>query len=223
MNQKSKGGVPDIAAAPAILDNVWRTPVYLIAGVKDMNSPIDEVRTTKRRLEGLGVPLVYREYPEGGHAWFPEEDRDVLDFLRAHRRDPYPSRVKFTTREPAFGRCYWIEIVEATRALRIEITHVDMNNAPIETRKEYEKPVEVDAECDRAKNRVTIKAGAVRELKVRLSDELLDLDKPVRIVLNNEVVFEGKVERSLQVALDDCKARRDRGLVYSAVVTVRAK
>jgi hypothetical protein len=223
VNQKSSGGVPDISAAPAILDNLWRTPVYLIAGVKDGNSPIDEVRTTKRRLEGLGVPLVYREYPEGGHDWFPAEDRDVLDFLRAHRRDPYPTRVKFTTREPAFGRAYWIEIVEATRPLRIEITHVDMNAAPIETRREYEKPVEVDAECDRAKNRVTIKAPSVRELKVRLADELLDLDKPVRILLNGDVVFDGKVERSLQAALDDCKARKDRGLVYPVVVTVRAK
>ncbi len=223
VNQRSKGGVPDIAAAPAILDNLWRTPVYLIAGVKDGNSPIDEVRTTMRRLQGLGVPLVYKEYPEGGHEWFPAENRDVLDFLRAHARDPYPKRVKLTTREPAFGRCFWIEVTQANRPLRIDITHVDMNLKEIETRSEYDKPVEVDAEADRAKNRITLKSLYVKELKVFLTDELLDLDKPVRITWNDSIVFEGKVERSVQAALDDCKARRERGLPYPAAVTVKAK
>ncbi len=223
VNQKSSGGVPDISAAPAMLDNLWRTPVYLIAGAKDLNSPIEEVRITKKRLEGLGAPIVYREYEEGGHAWFPDEDRDVLDFLRSHRRDPYPSRVKYVTRDNGFGRSHWVEIVEASRPTRVEITHVDMDLKPIEKRKEYEKPVEVDAECDRAKNRVVVRASGARELRIWLSDELLDLDRPVRVVVNNDTLFDGRVERSIQGALEDCRRRRDRGLVYPASVTVKLK
>jgi dienelactone hydrolase len=223
VNQKSSGGVPDISPAPAMLDNLWATPVYLIAGAKDLNSPVDEVRVTKRRLEGLGAPLVYREYADRGHEWFRDEDRDVLDFLRHHVRDPYPARVRFTTREPAFGRCLWVEILEASRPLRIEITHVDMKGDVIETRKEYDRPVEVDAAVDRAKNRVTVKASGAKELRIWLADELVDLDKPVRVVLNDAVVFDGKVERSLKAALEDCRKRADRGAVYVASVTVRAK
>jgi hypothetical protein len=45
----------------------------------------------------------------------------------------------------------------------------------------------------------------------------------VRITLNDAIVFEGRVERSLQTALDDCRARRHRGLPYPACVTIRAR
>jgi hypothetical protein len=45
----------------------------------------------------------------------------------------------------------------------------------------------------------------------------------VRIVVNNDTLFDGKVERSIQAALEDCKKRRDRGLVYPASVTVKIK
>jgi poly(3-hydroxybutyrate) depolymerase len=220
INMTAKGGVPDFTPSPPLLDNLWTTPVYLIAGAKDENTPIDEVRITMKRLEGLGAPLVYREYPAGGHAWYGAEDRDVLDFIRWHLRDPYPKRVKFVTREPAFGRCSWIEVVDATRPLRIEFTHLDMAGRPLEVRKEYDRSVEVDARIDRDRNRVTVQATGVKTLKVWLSDELLDLDQPVEVVVNDVRAFQGRVERSIAVALEDCRARGDRGAPFAAAVTV---
>ncbi len=220
INMTAKGGVPDFTPAPPLLENLWATPVYLIAGGKDENSPLDEVRITMKRLEGMGAPLVYREFPEGGHTWYGQEDRDVLDFIRFHVRDPYPARVKWTTREPAFGRCSWIEILESTRPLRIEFTHLDMLGQPLEVRKEYDKSVEVDARIDRDRNRVSVQASGVKSLKVWLADEMLDLDKPVEIVVNDARLFAGKVERSIRTALEDCRKRGDRRSTFSASVTV---
>jgi predicted esterase len=222
-NYSIKAGVPDSSAAPPQLANLWDLPVYLVAGAKDDRTPIEEARATRRKLESIGAPLVYREYEDGGHEWFPTEDGDVLDFLRHHRRNPYPKRVKLVTREALFNRCSWIEILSVTRTERIEIAHLDMRQQPLETRKEYDKCAEVDAEADRAKNRITIRTQGVRDLRVWLADELVDLDKPIELVVNGEKPTTMKAERSLQAAMEDCRKRGDRGapFVASVKVTVR--
>ncbi len=223
INFHPSGGMPDLSPAPAILDNLRATPVFLVAGAKDLNSPVAEVRMTKRRLEAIGAPLVYREHAEGGHEWFADEDADVLDFLRHHARDPYPAKVKLVTREVAFGRAWWVELLESTRNPRIRIQHIGMDRKELEVRSEFDVPAELEAEADRARNRITVKCSGVKELRVWLADELVDLDRPVTIVVNGAKEFEGRVERSLQVALEDCKRRGDRGLPYVASVKVRAR
>ncbi len=222
INMHIKGGVPDLSPAPPLLENLWATPVYFIAGVQDGNSPIAEARLTKSSLERAGAPLVWRER-DGGHAWYRDEDPDVLDFLRTHRRDPYPRRVRLVSTEPAVSRSGWIEILSSTREARIEITHLDLLQKPIETRRVYDKPAEVDADADRAKNRVTIRTTGVRELRVWLADELLDIDKPVEIALNGAKAFEVNVARSLQAALEDCRKRGERGAPFIASVKVAVK
>lgn len=217
-NLKTTGGLTEVSPAPPMLDNLKRLPVFLVAGVKDSNSPIDEVRVTAQRLKFLGGPFTYREHPDGGHEWFAQEDADVAAFFRAHRRDPYPARVSFTTREPAFRRCFWVEILDAARAANRETTHLDLKGEPLETRREYDKAVTVDAEADRKSNRILVRASGVKRLALWLHDAYVDLDRQVEVVVGVRTVFKGKVERSLKTALEDCKARGDRGMPYPARV-----
>ncbi|MCC6739404.1 MAG: prolyl oligopeptidase family serine peptidase [Planctomycetia bacterium] len=56
---------------------------------------------------------------------------------------------------------------------------------------------------------------------VWLSDRMLDLEQPVKIVVNGATKFEGKVSRSLAVMMDEIEATGDRGRTYTARVEAK--
>ncbi|KAF0241728.1 MAG: hypothetical protein FD180_4287 [Planctomycetota bacterium] len=56
---------------------------------------------------------------------------------------------------------------------------------------------------------------------VYLSDRMLDLEQPVKVVVEGETKFEGKVERLLAVMMEEIDATGDRGRTYSAKVEAR--
>jgi hypothetical protein len=67
---------------------------------------------------------------------------------------------------------------------------------------------------------ITIETPDTGSLTLRLSDELLDLDKPVQVVAGGKTVFEGKVSRSLGAILQSFDERRDPGTVATALLPV---
>ena len=56
---------------------------------------------------------------------------------------------------------------------------------------------------------------------VRLSDQLLNLDKPVMITVNGEEKFSGKVKRSAREIIKSLEQRGDLASIATATVTVK--
>mgnify|MGYP001598564156 FL=1 len=56
---------------------------------------------------------------------------------------------------------------------------------------------------------------------VYLSDRMMDLEQPVKVVMDGTTKFEGKVERSLAVMMEEIDATGDRGRTYTAKVEAR--
>jgi hypothetical protein len=52
---------------------------------------------------------------------------------------------------------------------------------------------------------------------------MVDFSKVVRVTVNGEPRFEGKVEPSLGTALESYERRRDWGMVYPAKITLDLK
>lgn len=75
-----------------------------------------------------------------------------------------------------------------------------------------------DSDGEYAGQTVTVKGNVSA---VYLSDRMMDLDKPVKIVQDGEVKFEGMVKRSLALMLKEVDDTRDRGRVFSAKVDIR--
>jgi hypothetical protein len=67
---------------------------------------------------------------------------------------------------------------------------------------------------------ITIEAPATGHLTLRLSDELLDLDQPVRVVAGGKTVFEGKVQRSFAAVWESLSEREDPELACAALLPV---
>jgi hypothetical protein len=56
---------------------------------------------------------------------------------------------------------------------------------------------------------ITIETPATGTLILRLSDALLDLDLPIRVVAGGRLIFEGTVRRSLAAIVQSLQERQD--------------
>ena len=63
-------------------------------------------------------------------------------------------------------------------------------------------------------NRIDVQTQGVRKYAVLVSDEMLDLSKPIEIHTNGKASFQGLVEPSAQVILEEARRFKDRKLVF---------
>jgi predicted esterase len=204
------------------LENFRNVPIYWIVGVKDEKCPIDWARAVKSRMEELKLDLTYREM-DGGHEWFPQENPRVVEWLRGRKRDPYPKLVHWVTHERIWARAYWVEITgfSAKADERWMRTYVSDTNEKIEERLGFVHPVEVRAEIDREANAVRVAAKHVTELRLHVSDAMLDLDREITVFVDGAQKAKKKVTRSAKALLES--AARDREMLFSASLDVKLK
>ncbi len=60
----------------------------------------------------------------------------------------------------------------------------------------------------------------MKQLAVYLHDEMLNLDDPVRIQVNGQVLWQKPVRRNVQVLLEEARVRSDRAMIFSARVVL---
>ena len=56
-----------------------------------------------------------------------------------------------------------------------------------------------------------------------LSDELVDLDQPIKVMADGQEVFEGKVERTKEAIVDSLKSRLDVSMAATASLKVKGE
>jgi hypothetical protein len=133
--------------------------------------------------------------PGKGH-WMDGLDADALPWMAKYRRDPRPTKVVWLQDDVTHGRFYWLAVDRPQEGQRIV------------------------AERSGQEIRI-VEAPAGIELRVRLDDAMLDLDKDVRVTHGGKPIFEGRVPR-LRATIDRVLAERyDPSAAFTAEVTVR--
>ena len=107
-------------------------------------------------------------------------DADAAAWMNEHPRVANPTRVTLFPGRPIPSKAYW---------LGVQSTDVTTTVA------------KVDAEIDRSKNTITITGTGIRQVTLFLNDLLVDLDKPVTLVLNGT-----KQDALLPRSIDDMLA-----------------
>ena len=80
----------DMAAiSPTQLADRVKVPVFLAAGGKDRNAPIEHTEKMEKALKAAGVPVETLSFPYEGHGFYTDEHRreyytKLLDFLARH-------------------------------------------------------------------------------------------------------------------------------------------
>ena len=122
-------------------------------------------------------------------------DADVLAWMDAHPRLGNPAKITLAPGKPIPTRAYW---------LRVPPT--DVGSAA----------VRIEGEIDRAKNTITITGVGVRQVTLMLNDVLVDMDKPITVVLNGttqEALLRRSLEDTISMMYD---ATSEPGRVYVA-------
>ncbi|MGH7208893.1 MAG: hypothetical protein ACREIL_05860 [Nitrospiraceae bacterium] len=212
------GGLDDVLFP--FLENLRHTPVYLIHGLNDQVMPVELSRSVAKELTRLSYPVVYREHDRvhslaGGHFFPREELPGLVAWFGSRRRDPVPKRVtvvRDATHLMAFG---WVRIDATDRIAAFTEDLIDQRDEAIVNRV-YAK---LDAEIV-ASNRIEVRTRLVRRYSVFLNQRLVDLAKPVTIVTDGRVSYEGVVVPSVETLLREARLSQDRGRLFSAMLTI---
>ena len=135
-------------------------------------------------------------YPQHGH-WMNRDDREALPWMTKRERNPWPRKVVWHQSGRTHDRFYWISLPEKV-AKGGQTVQVEVKDQEI-----------------------SVRAGEVKALTLRLHDQLLDLDKPVVVTADGKEVFKGKVERSMQALWQSLMERADSSSAATALLELK--
>jgi poly(3-hydroxybutyrate) depolymerase len=202
------------------LENLRHTPVYVIHGRSDQVMPVELSRSIVKEMGRLGYDVTYREHervhPMAGGHFFPREELPALvAWFGSHRRDPDPKSltvVRDATHLTSFG---WMRIDATDRIASFTDNLIDDRDEAIANRV-YARLEAVVV----APNRIEVRTQRVKRFSLFLNQALVDLAKPVTIVTNGRISYQGSVTPSLETLLREARLRRDLYRLFPVVVTI---
>ena len=202
------------------LANLRNTPVYIIHGAKDQVMPVELSRSISRELTALGYPHVYREHQRehpmaGGHFFPREELPDLVTWLNKQRRDPLPTRLTLVREASHFQPFGWVRLDATDPIAAFSDDLVTKHDERIK-RREYAK---LDAAVV-ASNRIEVKAERVQRYSLFLNSQLIDVAKPITVLTNGQLSFEGTVTPSLDTLLRQARIRHDPRQLFPIHIAV---
>lgn len=216
-----------------VLQNIRNTHTLFCWGAKDNVDAEGTIRLDggnvawNRRIteviKTLGIegyePI---ELPGAGHVDV-RPPREAFNRLLDRRRQHYPPRVRQAFRLAEQSPAYWVAadqlqgepLPDGPLSIKIE-----QGEDPNEAQRRYlvSRLGLIDARC---KGRtIAVKSRRTVRVVLLLSDELLDLDKPVTIKRGKKRVFVGKIRRDLRVMLTEAARSWDFARLPSVRVVV---
>lgn len=206
------GGLDD--ALLPFLANLQSTPVYMIHGAKDQVMPVELSRTISRELTELGYPHVYREHqrehPMAGGHYFPREELPALvAWFNAQRRNPFPATIRLVREASHFQAFGWVRI-DATDQIAAFSEDLINKRDELIKRKQYAK---LEASI-KAPNRIEVETMRVQRYSLFLNEHLIDSAKPVTVLTNGQVTFEGLVAPKVEILLRQARQRQDQRQLF---------
>lgn len=202
------------------LRNFRHTPLYVIHGAKDQIMPVWLSRDITKELSRLGIAYIYREHewshPHAGGHFFPRQELpDLVKWFGQQRRERYPktvSVVRDASHLMAFG---WVRIDSTDRIAMFSEQLVDRHDDLMKNH--------IYARLDINNiegNRIEVTTTRVRRYTLFLNDALVDFSRPITVVTNGAVSFEGTITPQLATLLREVRRRHDRSMLFPAKLTL---
>ena len=134
---------------------------------------------------------------EGKGHWMDLVDKAAVPWMQQFTRNPYPGKVVWVQGDAMKSCFYWLGVSKA----------------------EAEKGKMLVASVK--DNTVTIESSDYTKVTVYLNDMLVNLDKPVKIISGEKVLFEGILKRTPQNMLSTLNARGDLSYIFPALIEVK--
>jgi hypothetical protein len=180
-----------------ILQNLNNAKVFLSHGAADRRVTPEGDRTAADILRKADGQVVLREMVGKKHNIdIREVIGGMLDVFESERRNPYPRRIDFVMSDPAYARCFWVEI-ESASAPTPQVHAVVRGNT------------------------IEVRTDGVARLRIYLDEGLVDLSKEVVALVNGREAFRGLVRPSTADLLLSLKKTEDAQEAYGASIEVQ--
>ena len=124
---------------------------------------------------------------------------EAVPWMAKHARNPWPKKVVWVQDDVTYDRFYWLEIPAGmAKAGRTAVATVDGNT-------------------------ISLEGDVANAMTLHLSDELVDLDRPVTIRVDGKEVFSAKVVRTEAVIVDNLRTHPDVTRCGSAVIRLHTE
>ncbi len=133
-----------------------------------------------------------------GH-WMNGKDAEALPWMAQRTRNPWPRKVVWHQSKRTHDRFYWLAV-------------------PANTAKGGQR---VKAGITGQSIAIEVADKGMDHLVLRLSDELLDLDRPVTVTVNGKEAFKGRVKRSAQAIWESLDQRLDPHCVSTGMLHLK--
>ena len=205
------------------LANLRSTPIYIIHGAKDQVMPVEFSRAITEELTRLGYHFVYREHerehPMAGGHYFPREELpELVTWLTAQRRNPLPTSVTVVREASHLQPFGWVRI-DATDVIASFSEDLVSKRDDRIRRQEYAR---LDASIV-APNRIEVHADRVQRYSLFLNEQLVDSSKPLVVLTNGQVSFDGLVTPSLETLLRQARLRQDSRQLFPIHLAIQVR
>ena len=205
------------------LANLRSTPIYIIHGAKDQVMSVELSRMIAEELTRLGYPFVYREHdrehPMAGGHYFPREELpELVTWLNAQRRNSLPTTVTVVRDASHFQPFGWVRI-DATDPIAAFSEDLISKRDDLIKRREYAR---LDVSIV-APNRIEVRAERVQRYSLFLNEQLIDSSKPLVVLTNGQVSFEGPVTPSLETLLRQARLRQDSRQLFPIHLAIQVR
>ncbi|MBR4528162.1 MAG: hypothetical protein IKO71_06865 [Bacteroidaceae bacterium] len=128
-----------------------------------------------------------------GH-WMDRMDTVAISWMAKYKRQPYPKHVIWQQEEVGKQQFYWIEVPQEDRGYLLDISIKG--------------------------NVITINHSDYKHIRLWLNDELVDLDKKIKVKSSGRTVFKGKLERNERNLRQSIQERQDPAYCFPAQVEI---
>jgi hypothetical protein len=159
--------------------------------VRDFSAKMDALQAD----DADGYPHRLTVYPGLQHN-MQNRESEAIPRMTPLSRVAWPKRIVWKQDDVTHTRFYWLERpADSVRPSEIYAAHVDGQT-------------------------ITIEKPSTGAMTLRLSDAMLDLDQPVRVVAGDHTIFQGKVTRSLAAIDQSLRERSDPDTVATALLPI---
>lgn len=148
-----------------------------------------------QRNDSDGYPHFVKIHAGKGH-WMDRQDAEALPWMAKYTRDPFPKRIVWKQDDVVENRFYWLAV--DPKGIR--------DRAQVNAKRDGQSFDIVSTDVD--------------QIRIRFNESMIDFDQPIRITSGSVVLFEGKVDRTIEVIAKSLAERGDPKSVFQAEVNV---
>jgi pimeloyl-ACP methyl ester carboxylesterase len=178
-----------------MLASLLNLPVHWVTTADDRICPGQITSQVNSAYQRLGYNnLIHKQFPSGGHVPHIEYWGELFKWFKDLKRDLYAKKFIFMSDRQDTNTCYWVRADGISRRTNVK------------------------GEIDGSTIKLTVEKAS--KVTVFLSDEMLDLDTPIKVEINGQEKFSGKVKRSAVTAVKEALRRNDRNAVFAASIEI---